>query len=174
MLIPNPDDPNVNRREDLHFLIYESKEPMITHDCSKFHPDPQPIDKEEMKNLFVTGMEGDVLNEMSDEEEDKEKQIEKILKKNVQKAKITENTNFFQKGYYVKIVLEGVKYENYLQISNKMPVLLTRINLGEDNLGFVKVNFRRHRWYTNLLKSNDPIIVSSGWRRYQTMITFAN
>ena len=67
-----------------------------------------------------------------------------------------------------------MKYENYLEINHKMPVLLTRINLGEDNLGFVKVNFRRHRWYTNLLKSNDPIIVSSGWRRYQTMITFAN
>lgn len=54
-----------------------------------------------------------------------------------------------------------------------MPVILSRINLGEDNLGFVKVNFKRHRWYSNLLKSNDPIIVSSGWRRYQTLITFA-
>ena len=54
-----------------------------------------------------------------------------------------------------------------------MPILVTRINIGEDNLAFIKINFRRHRWYTNLLKSNDPIIVSSGWRRYQTMITFA-
>lgn len=54
-----------------------------------------------------------------------------------------------------------------------MPIILSRINLGEDNLGFVKVNFKRHRWYTNLLKSNDPIIVSSGWRRYQSLITFA-
>lgn len=54
-----------------------------------------------------------------------------------------------------------------------MPIILSRINLGEDNLGFVKVNFKRHRWYSNLLKSNDPIIVSSGWRRYQTLITFA-
>lgn len=99
--------------------------------------------------------------------------MEKILKQNVQKAQISENTNFFQKGYYVKIVIQGVKYQNYLEINNKMPVLLTRVNLGEDNLGFVKVNFRRHRWYTNLLKSNDPIIVSNGWRRYQTLITFA-
>lgn len=54
-----------------------------------------------------------------------------------------------------------------------MPVILSRINLGEDNLAFVKVNFKRHRWYPNLLKSNDPIIVSCGWRRYQTLITFA-
>lgn len=40
-------------------------------------------------------------------------------------------------------------------------------------MGFIKINFKRHRWYTNLLKSNDPIIVSSGWRRYQSLITFA-
>jgi ribosome biogenesis protein BMS1 len=53
-----------------------------------------------------------------------------------------------------------------------MPIILVRINLGEESLGFIKVNFRRHRWYTNLLKSNDPIIVSNGWRRYQTLITF--
>ena len=44
---------------------------MVTHDCSKYHPDPQPIDKDEMKNLFVTGMESDVLNENSEDEEEK-------------------------------------------------------------------------------------------------------
>ena len=52
-------------------------------------------------------------------------------------------------------------------------MILTRINLGEDNYGFLNVKFKRHRWYNNLLKSNDPIIVSSGWRRYQSMIVFA-
>lgn len=52
-------------------------------------------------------------------------------------------------------------------------MILTRVNLGEDNYGFLNVKFKRHRWYNNLLKSNDPIIVSSGWRRYQSMIVFA-
>lgn len=54
-----------------------------------------------------------------------------------------------------------------------IPVVLTRINLGEDNKGYIKVRFKRHRWYSNLLKSNDPIIISSGWRRYQSLIVFA-
>ena len=103
----------------------------------------------------------------------KKQEEAKKIEKSTKKVKINEQTNFFQKGFYVKITLEKVKYADFLQVSHKMPVILSRINLGEDNLAFVKVNFKRHRWYSNLLKSNDPIIVSSGWRRYQTMITFA-
>lgn len=41
----------------------------MTYDCSKFHPEPEQIDPETFKSLFVTGMEGDALNEMSDENE---------------------------------------------------------------------------------------------------------
>lgn len=53
------------------------------------------------------------------------------------------------------------------------PLLLCRINAGEDNLGFLKVRFKRHRWYPNILKSNDPFIVSCGWRRYQSLPVYA-
>lgn len=52
------------------------------------------------------------------------------MKQNIKKAKITVNNNFFQKGYYVKIVLENMKYSDFKEISTKMPVILSRINLG--------------------------------------------
>lgn len=58
-------------------------------------------------------------------------------------------------------------------MKSNIPLILTRINLGEDNKGFIKTRFKRHRWYSNLLKSTDPIIVSSGWRRYQSIMVFA-
>lgn len=55
------------------YLIYESKEQMNTKDCSKYHP--QGNYTQDLKSLFVTGMEDDVLKEMKDsEEEDDEKQ----------------------------------------------------------------------------------------------------
>jgi ribosome biogenesis protein BMS1 len=79
----------------------------------------------------------------------------------------------FPKGQYVCITLEGVPYNTYQRFNYAKPMILARINLGEDNYGFLNVKFKRHRWYSNLLKSNDPIIVSSGWRRYQSMIVFA-
>lgn len=113
------------------------------------------------------------MHDNSDEDEAKKESNKVLPEKKTKKAKISEQNNFFQKGYYVRITLENMKYKDFQQINHKMPIILSRINLGEDNLGFVKVNFKRHRWYSNLLKSNDPIIVSSGWRRYQTLITFA-
>lgn len=67
MLIPNPEEAgNHTRQQDLDYLIYESKQTMQTYDCSKFHPEPQPIDSEDFKSLFMTGMENDILNEMPD------------------------------------------------------------------------------------------------------------
>ena len=52
--------------------------------------------------------------------------------------------------------------------------MLCRINAGEDNLGFLRIRFKRHRWYGNILKSNDPFIVSCGWRRYQSLPVYAS
>lgn len=129
--------------------------------------------------MFVTGMEDDVLKEMDDSDDEgnekkkQEKEISKIMKQNIVKATISEQTNFYKKGLYVKVVLEKVAYGSYLKMKSDIPVILTRVNLGEDNKGFIKVRFKRHRWYSNLLKSTDPIIISSGWRRYQSIIAFA-
>jgi ribosome biogenesis protein BMS1 len=60
--------------------------------------------------------------------------------------------------------LSGV--EANLVINNNYPIILARVNVGEDNLGFLKVRIKRHRWYSNILKSNDPCVVSVGWRRF--------
>lgn len=70
-------------------------------------------------------------------------------------------------------MVSGITFETFSKLNNNKPILLTRINLGEDNFGFIKVKFKRHRWYSNLLKSNDPLIVSTGWRRYQSVVVFA-
>ena len=95
------------------------------------------------------------------------------MNETVVKATISEQTNFYKKGLYVRVVLEKIKYGTFTKMKQTAPVILARNNLGEENKSFLKVRFKRHRWYSNLLKSNDPIIVSSGWRRYQSLIIFS-
>ena len=39
----------------------------------------------------------------------------------------------------------------------------------ETQVGFVTARVKRHRWHAKILKANDPLILSIGWRRFQTM-----
>ena len=39
----------------------------------------------------------------------------------------------------------------------------------EINKQFIHCRVKKHKWYPQILKTNDPIICSMGWRRFQTM-----
>lgn len=72
-------------------------------------------------------------------------------------------------GKYAKIVLEGVPAEFVSKFSARLPIIVGGLSATEDRFGFVQVRIKRHRWHKRILKTNDPLIFSLGWRRFQSM-----
>ncbi|KAJ3734936.1 GTP binding protein [Lentinula guzmanii] len=78
-------------------------------------------------------------------------------------------------GTYVRIVLSSVPAELIQYFDPAYPLLLGGLLPAESHssepssFNFVQVRLKGHRWFTRPLKTNDPLIVSLGWRRFQTI-----
>ena len=72
-------------------------------------------------------------------------------------------------GTYARIILEKVPYEFTATFNPRYPVIIGGLAPTEDRFGFVQVRIKRHRWHKKILKTNDPLIFSMGWRRFQTL-----
>ncbi|KAM1873072.1 hypothetical protein ACFX13_006958 [Malus domestica] len=79
----------------------------------------------------------------------------------------------FRTGTYLRLEVHDVPYEMVEYFDPCHPILVGGIGLGEENVGYMQVRLKRHRWHKKVLKNNDPIIVSIGWRRYQTIPVYA-
>ncbi|KAJ3914461.1 GTP binding protein [Lentinula edodes] len=67
-------------------------------------------------------------------------------------------------GTYVRVVLDGVPGEMVNFFDPEYPLIL-----GGLDLTLLRLRLKRHRFHPRPLKSNDPLILSIGWRRFQTL-----
>ncbi|CAK9181858.1 unnamed protein product [Ilex paraguariensis] len=79
----------------------------------------------------------------------------------------------YRTGTYVRLEIHGVPCEMVEHFDPRDPILIGGIGLAEENVGYMQVRLKRHRWHKKLLKTRDPMIVSIGWRRYQTTPIYA-
>jgi ribosome biogenesis protein BMS1 len=79
----------------------------------------------------------------------------------------------FRTGMYMRLEIRDVPYEMVEHFDPAHPILVGGLGLGEDSVGYMQVRFKRHRWHKKVLKTRDPIVVSIGWRRYQTTPVYA-
>lgn len=75
----------------------------------------------------------------------------------------------FKAGSYVRIVFDDVPMEFIENFDPKYPIIMGGLLPTELKFGIVKARLRRHRWHKKILKTNDPLVLSLGWRRFQTL-----
>lgn len=75
----------------------------------------------------------------------------------------------YKAGSYVRIVFDNVPMEFMENFDPKFPVIIGGLLPTEMKFGVVNARLRRHRWHKKILKSNDPLVMSLGWRRFQTL-----
>lgn len=79
----------------------------------------------------------------------------------------------FRQGLYVRIRIDGVPVELLESFNPIMPMVLGGLTTQETNKGFLRCRFKKHRWHKKILKCNDPLIFSLGWRRFQSIPVFS-
>lgn len=75
----------------------------------------------------------------------------------------------YRPGSYVRLEFSGVPCELLQEFNPKFPLVVGGLLPHEENFGFIQVRLKKHRWHPKILKTNDPLVFSIGWRRFQTV-----
>ena len=76
-------------------------------------------------------------------------------------------------GTYVRLLFHRIPWELIENFDPCQPLLIGGILNTESGRGFVRVRIKRHRWHKKVLKTRDPLIISAGWRRFQSVPVYA-
>ncbi|GMH89583.1 hypothetical protein TrST_g3504 [Triparma strigata] len=75
----------------------------------------------------------------------------------------------YAQGCYVKIILDGVNPNFITSFNPSNPLILGGLLPSETELGLIRARVKKHRWHSKILKCQDPLIFSLGWRRFQSI-----
>ncbi|WOO85272.1 Ribosome biogenesis protein bms1 [Vanrija pseudolonga] len=75
----------------------------------------------------------------------------------------------YRSGMYVRLEIENVPCELIEHFDPHFPIIVGGLLAAEERFGYVTVRIKRHRWFTKTLKTNNPLIFSLGWRRFQSL-----
>ena len=76
-------------------------------------------------------------------------------------------------GTYVKLTLARVPCELMAHWSPRRPLYAGELTPEDEGRTFLQLRFKRHRWAPCTLKARDPLVLSIGWRRTQSLPVYA-
>ncbi|CCJ29653.1 unnamed protein product [Pneumocystis jirovecii] len=75
----------------------------------------------------------------------------------------------YRAGLYIRLLISDMPCEFVQNFNPKFPIIVGGLLPAEEQFGFLKTRIKKHRWHKKILKTNDPLIFSLGWRRFQSL-----
>mmetsp|Transcript_5025 Transcript_5025/g.4595 ORF Transcript_5025/g.4595 Transcript_5025/m.4595 type:complete len:140 (+) Transcript_5025:1523-1942(+) len=82
-----------------------------------------------------------------------------------------ESHGHFKIGSFLRIEVR-IEKQYSRQLSPDYPIVLCALRQQESNFAFMRVKIKKHRWYPHILKNQDPLLFSIGWRKFQSIPTY--
>ena len=161
---------NNSEEYDLDYLIKNCKQKFVTGGYYDMEEENDDDDKGEGDNENKTKIEvPNISSELTPEQkkEEQEKQLKPFLDD-------TSTFGIFKLGTYIRIDLRKVKRKYANHFDPNHPIILSTLSHqeSETQMSFIKIRFSKHLWFPKILKTNDPVILSIGWRKFQTTMAY--
>lgn len=163
---------------------FEDLEAGTTHDASKAEPaaSTAAADLELAKKKAALKRKFDTEYDKEDGEGSKESNYYEEMKKEMTRqmqinreefagdsAELRAQVEGILPGTYARVVIASMPYEFIEHFDPRYPVIIGGLTALETQYGFIHARVKKHRWHPKILKTNEPLIFSLGWRRFQSL-----